>query len=218
MPQYFKPMLVVDGQPLIVSAIKAARAAGSKRIIVVVAPENAQPIIHLLSDAGTIDHNTYFIVQHTACGPGDAYIQAYNLVIEPDVLLLMADNCFGPNDVTNVAKVDEPVVIGTKSIRDLDVAVRFTRVTPDKTFEGPEIDDDQRWSAGSEFRCWVGPVKIDSRALFEELVSNAFDPYPFNELKIGPYLGRVGKITTVHCTTHDVGDSTLWENGNAERS
>lgn len=220
MPQYFKPMLVVDGQPLIVSAIKAARAAGSRRVVVVVAPENAQPIAHLLSDAGVIDHNLYIIVQVAPYGPGDAYILACNLITENEVLLLMADNCFGPNDVTNVARGRGPVVIGTKSIRDRDIAVKFTRVTSERTYEGPEINDAQRWSAGEEFRCWVGPVKVDAKGLFEAIVG-AIDPDRvghLHEVKIGPHLGEVGNIVTVPCTTHDVGDSTLWENGSAERS
>lgn len=209
-PQYFKPMLVVDGQALIVSAIKAAHAAEVGRIIIVLAPENAQAMLSLLRDAEALDDDTYFVIQHTANGPGDAYMLAWNFVTTDQVLLLMADNVFGLTDVRNVVGELGDVVVGTKAIEDEETAAHFTRVTRGRSYEGPNVTNSQRWHVGEPYQCWLGPLKVNAQDLYDVLSDNRGVQ---EELKIGPYLGDVGEIVSVPCNTHDVGDASHWSNG-----
>ena len=209
-PQYHKPLLVVDGQSLIVSAIKQAKVAGIHRVIVVVAPENTMPVTALLNDAGLVDANTFIIVQPTAYGPGDAFLYASELVRSERVLLLMADNMFGPNDIKTVMGLRRDVVIGVQTIAEPEIAVRFTRITPNGTYEGPEIDDSQRYDE-SGFRVWLGPLVVNNEKLRNTLGHVVYDAQQNEELKIGPYLGDVGEILAVGCVTHDVGGVNGWQ-------
>jgi choline kinase len=206
-PAYHKPLLVVDGQALIVTTIKQVRDVTKGRIVVVVAPENASPITNLLEDAGLIDYKTFFIVQPTPNGPGDAFILGSELALTEHVLVLMSDNLYGPDDIHNVANGDADVVIGTHKVQDADVARNFTRVTTHGTYEGPVIDVAQTMEGW--YHLWLGPLRVHRRRLIEELGETG----PEGEVKIGPWLGNVGSIETVTCLTHDVGDVNGLTNG-----
>jgi NDP-sugar pyrophosphorylase family protein len=202
-PQFHKPLMTVDGKAMIVHAVEEARSVPVDKLVIVVAPDNAGPITSLLVDARLLDTDTTIIVQPEPNGPGVAYLLAVDLIACDEVLLLMADNIFGKQDVFRVLHGDANVVVGGRYENDPAIARRFTRVTPSGgTFEGPDINETQEWTA-SRFFIWLGPLRAPTHRL-----AQAIGAYGVvgNEFKIGPALGHCGSIGAVECDTHDVGD------------
>lgn len=204
-PQYFKPLMTVDGQALIVQAIRAARAATWGRVVIVAAPGNVDPMVNLLRDSGDLNEVTDIVIQHTPRGPGHAFLCAAPLVRTERAVVLMADNIFDANDIPSVIdgnKIKPEVSIGTRRVTDESEAVKLTRVNGLGTFEGPEINDRQK--CNDAYECWVGPLVVTVEPLQADLAVASLSTG--EELKLGPFLGARNCHTWVRCNTHDVGE------------
>jgi hypothetical protein len=213
MPPFFKPLSVVDGKSLIVSAISGALDYGAKTVWVVVAPENAGPIISVVRDGVVIGEDSVirYIVQPEANGPGAALSMVLPYCRQGQVLVLMADNVFSQGDIgAIIGYPNEDLVIGTADLDDPEQAARLTRINENgQTFEGPIVNTEtEQWLAGL-YRVWLGPLMVN-----RDQAINAFERYPCwrdGELKIGPVLCRIPRhvgpesFVTVPCNTHDVG-------------
>jgi NDP-sugar pyrophosphorylase family protein len=90
--RYAKPVLPIDGRPVVVTLLQDLRAAGVGRITVVVGHLAGQ----LRSVLGGFPHDLRFVDQPEALGAADAVLRAQ---LEPPYLVLGADTRFAPGAV-----------------------------------------------------------------------------------------------------------------------
>ena len=199
--KYHKPLLVVNGKPLVRNAIQVA-APHVNRIFLVVAPANANPICDVIEGL-----DVTVVVQRHADGPGSALLLAAELSKADNVLVLMADNVLSEKDIDQVIRTGA----GSAGIRKLGVheAARFTWFNPDTQgwveMQTPQFGEDE------EVMCWVGPLMLErERAVsylqFEKDASHE----PGTELLIGPHLNDMGVEAVVHVSTYDIGALDQW--------
>lgn len=195
---YHKPLVPITGKPLVSHAVDQAKHAGAERIVVVVAPENALPISQVLGDRAVT-----LVVQRNPTGPGDALLRGLDAVKSDRVLVLMGDNYFERDDVSNcVIDKGERDAIGVRVVPEKEAA-RFTRISASGYFETEE-GLDVTYSIDNECLVWVGPIVLSASNAAEFLTNVAFDTR--EELKIGKYLGailRSPELVTVE--TLDIG-------------
>ena len=203
-PPFMKPLLVVNGQCLLVNAARlACEAAGrTNRVIVVTAPQNTLQISEVLQDAGLAD-SVDLVVQPAPRGPGDALLRAFKMVGTKNTLILLGDNSLSRQDVETIylqgdSTVDERLVAGCQ-LR-LDGGEFFTRFCENgDIIEGTPGG---RWADGY-YRIWVGPLVVPTNTM-EDLL-RSIDPGS-EELKIGKFLGRLNLIPSlVQVSSEDVG-------------
>lgn len=207
-PPYHKPLVVVDGKPLVLNAVDLAHRKAD-RVVLVLAPENALPVCQLLEDVGDWP-NLQVVVQRSSRGPGEAFLTGWNAA-EKDgkALIMMGDNTFTIEDlngVTNKASMhDECMIIGGRYIDDYSEAARYTRVYGEgrnaRFVEGTDYDS----SAIARPFCWCGPLYVDGESLARVLRNvDAHESVP--ELKLGRYLGYLdAKVRLVEVSTRDIG-------------
>lgn len=183
-PEYHKPLLPVDGVPMVTLAVDLALRAGVTCPVVVAAPANAEAICGALEG-----RPAFVVVQRQPLGAGHALLLGLQASPRPlvdcdRVLVLLSDNLSSDADVDRVAT--HPTAVGIKYIERAR-AFRFDR-----------LDDDGRWVAkepiknmdGPPIACWVGPF-IGWRAHMTRVLAEAVsDRKPGAELHIGPYLGK----------------------------
>ena len=189
---YHKPLLVVNGKSLIAHAVDHALAY-CRKVIVVVAPENALPISQVLGE-----RHVKMIVQRRPGGPGAALRLALGLVTSSHVLVLMADNLFGPDDIADVVGTDtHSSAVGVTPV-DAELARRLTwRRTDGTWFEkvAPTPED------GTSVLAWVGPLKLD---VVE--IARAIDSWgEQGECPIDPLLNQCKIDKLVSVNTLDIG-------------
>lgn len=204
---YHKPLLVVNGKSLIVSAVQRATHATSKPPIVVVAPENALPIAQVLN-------GTWFkmIVQTRPTGPGDALLTGLDLVTDDDALVLMGDNVFVHDDVINVATAPAgKIAVGVQEL-PLEAIERFTRIRERDELchwveKVPPNDEDVVNLEESTGLAWVGPLRLPTGATRSEL--ETLERNEDGERPLGPVLsflsGRLEDFELVPVSTYDIG-------------
>jgi CTP:molybdopterin cytidylyltransferase MocA len=204
-PPFHKPLLPIDGVPLVCRSYDLARSAGVTQPVVVVAPENAAAIDAALGP----NRNAMLVVQRQPYGPGYALLlglQAHPRIIMDDrVLVLLSDNVSTVDDVADVAA--HATAVGVKEF-NRDDALRFTWLVDDTWIEDktrrPRLN-----RTAETVTCWVGPF-IGWRPKMQSVLRNLlrdFDPN-VEELLIGPYLDLFmvdEKNVTVPVSSYDVG-------------
>lgn len=196
--KYHKPLLVVNGKPLIRNAVLAAEEFVD-HIFVVVAPANAMPICDVLEDL-----DCTVLVQRKANGPGDALLTAARLSTAEKILVLMADNVLTMHDVKRV--LDSGYAAAGTRLMSPDEAARFTWYS-ESTQSWVEKSAPVGLDAHGDVVCWVGPLVINRMQCVEVLVANRSE----GELLIGPYLTKMGVDTGVTVDTYDIGTLEMWE-------
>lgn len=199
---FWKPLTVVNGEPLILKIIRQVfnldDGAGTR--VVVVSPENAQPITQLIVARGWDDF-VNIVVQPTPSGPGDAYLRAGGFfAVGAPVMIVAADNVISDDDLQTVAGyADHGYVIGT-GIVDGSVAQNFTLVDEKGTVkEGGNIST-MLWKDRT-FRAWLGPLIVPNGAMRTAL-SGEVD----GEVKIGANLQRMCRVPMlIPVTCYDIG-------------
>lgn len=206
-PPYHKPLMVVDGKPLILGALEVAHRVRTSSTVVVVAPENALPICQLIDDAGADYSDVRVVVQRNSRGPGAAFIEGWRASDRTETtMLLMGDNTFDNaevNTVCNKASHDR-VVVGGRWVLPGDLLTRFTRV------HGSGVG--ARFAEGDLFEneppnpfLWCGPLVLNGKALCDVLMGiEKHEAVP--ELKLGRYLGYLeANVHLVEVSSKDVG-------------
>lgn len=171
-PPFMKPLILVNGRPLIQHALlHAMRDWKADPVIIVASPENEKMIksvVHHLYDEVT------WVKQEKPSGVLNAISLAMPLVTTEMTVILCGDNTFDLDELDS--HILERRVRSHRSaiaIRQLDLtsAGRFTRV--DMTYEPIRLVP-----AGSEVasgQCWIGPVLLET----EEAIQ-ALDQQPVN--------------------------------------
>lgn len=181
-PPFRKPLIEVNGVPLVRTAVELAIGAGVEQPVVVAAPINAADV-----DAALSGLPACIVIQRQPHGPGDALrvgLQVHDRSLGCyRVLVLLSDNVITHNDVREVMKHE--VAIGVRSTPRAN-ANRFTWFDPTlhDWREKVTITD------GEPVDCWVGPF-IGWRSRMERVMQEVCDDARRRdgEALIGPYLG-----------------------------
>lgn len=203
-PTGLKPLVVVNGETLIARLVRQARTFAAGRIVVVVSPTNAAPIVELIERGDRRDVD--YVVQPVPAGPGEALLRGLAVVRTAHTLVLAGDNWM-PDVALHDVVEDIPmgVAVGVRVVTDPAVARRFTRLrevpraATCEAEEGPELGWSGPWTV------WCGPLVIptdNARIALQAAVTGRGD----NEAKIGPYLHRMGaSVGLVGVEAQDIG-------------
>lgn len=181
---YRKPLLEVDGVPLVRRAVELAISVGVAEPVVVAAPPNALDICEALAGLPVA-----LIIQARPLGPADALrvgLKVHNVSLGSyRVMVLLADNVLRHEDLETISRHETAVGVAVKPRSE---AGRFTWFDPDSDDwrEKVEIPD------GEPVECWVGPfVGLRSKMdrVTREVCLAAREKC--SEALIGPYLGRM---------------------------
>jgi CTP:molybdopterin cytidylyltransferase MocA len=217
-PSSFKPLMIVNGRPLIVTLVKQALSSVGNATVVV-SPQNCAAICEVLYDNGLLDDPTLvrIVVQPAARGPGEGLQRALLSCHSQRVLLLLGDNIVPSTDIVNCIETDVKtcaevdagtvVTVCTTVLEDEGDALRFTRVSfgDKKHLSFVEGEQGGEWPDGS-YKCWVGPMLFDRlRALNTLRHTN----YTGGELKISGPIGSIPHVDIrwVKGSSVDVGTS-----------
>lgn len=201
MAPFHKPLMVVNGRPLIQQVVAHASTFVAGRIIVVVAPENALPITQVLNTMHVNGTEVVVVVQRLPLGPGASLRTGLRQCKAEDALVLLSDNVMSNGDVASVVRSRYDNVIGVRAIEP-EGAERFTRIrTDNKWVEKIPIEDKDIHSDGM-VRCWVGPIKVRAKEM-EHALSSYFQQH--GEVPIGPVFNNLTNVATVAVTSSDVG-------------
>jgi len=198
---FHKPLMVVNGQPLISSAVHTAYSATQDaRVIVVAAPENAQPIASILSHSGV----PYLMaVQPYPLGPGDALQVGLEMARSGDVMVLMGDNTFDTREVSQMV-IDHRSTGARLSVGGhemlIEDAERFTWLHDGVWREKTRPDFDYT-NALKPF-VWIGPVIIDRDRAYDWLSVQGRGNG--RELAISPLFNEFTREETKLCSVSSV--------------
>lgn len=198
---WLKPLLPIDGVPLITRAVDAALEYCS-HVTVVVAPENVRPISDVLGS-----RNVTLIVQREPRGPGDALLVGLQVARSERVLVLLADNVLGPRDVAQL------VGEGGVGVRQLpvDQAERFTRYNhAHRRWQEKVPVTTDHIDSSKLVTCWVGPLVVDAQKARGVLARYRSDE---GELLLGPYLSDICADRRVLVEARDVGTVETYVGG-----
>lgn len=202
MPRFWKPLLVIDGKPLIRQAVENAISVTSAggahpNVIVVAAPENAAPICDVLGNLPAT-----VVVQRRTDGPGAGLVLGMRLCDSERVLVLMGDNITPRDDVKLIAE-SPGCAVGIRRMKPTAEVERFTRyMGGGKWVEKTPLTPQELTE--SYIDVWLGPLVV--RRFDTQKTYNAIVPAMNEELPIGPYLGRIAPSPTfVEVSSFDIG-------------
>ncbi len=182
-PEFHKPLVPINGSPLVAQAVEHGLKQGGLAIVVT-APGNTELVHQALPDHRKIR----LVVQRHPDGPGAALLLGLEAASSDRVMVLMADNLMSSEDVLSVARQGEESCAVAVRVVPMEDAMRFTRIVGTHTYEGDALHDDER---GETYSCvWVGPLVIDRKKAVSVL-KNADSPSDGRELKIGPFLPKI---------------------------
>jgi dTDP-glucose pyrophosphorylase len=164
-PAYMKPLILVNGEPIIKTLVQGlATVAG--RIIIVCAPQNATQIVDVLSGVAPLAE-VLFCLQPEATGPRGAVYIGAQMVTRKSVMVVCADNVIPLDDIARATAQHrlnpELTTIVTRDVPS-NGAARFTRVYQGagKVKEGPM----EEWEpTDHNITCWVGPLVFGTETL-----------------------------------------------------
>ena len=200
---FFKPLLELNGIPLLGYALKYAEVAQAEHVTVVVSPSNRLVIEHV-----TDEYNDWvsLAVQEQPFGPGHAAMIGLEHVKTTKTMLLMSDNIMNVDTVIDMAATANERDCDAVGIRlvEPDHSSRFTRIRlrPSGLYvyvEGTEVSDDDIWPLTKEVAVWCGPLIFDSEkahSVLSRAFLNANIASSSAELKIGPYLDQIMNVET----------------------
>lgn len=197
---FHKPLMIVDGQPLISSAVNAAidHDPLTRTVTVVAAPDNVSPICELLADH-LRTRRVNVVVQPTPRGPGAALLTGLAAVHTEYVLVLAGDNTTHADELSAYAGA---TTVGFKVV-SAEESKRYTCIVGDYVFE----DDRERTS--DTYRVWCGPLMLPTSETIDHL-SYVERATPGVELKLGRHIQPISRkygsrIRLVPSSARDVG-------------
>lgn len=190
-PPFHKPMLVINGRPLIAQLVEAVQsltklhtAPGvTPRIIIVCAPQN----INALTTVLPMIDNMLFVVQREADGVLNAVRTGLSVTTDTTVTLLCADNVIAlttwlldPFKRNTTIELDTLYIHG--QFMSADTVEQFTYFSHGKWFEKTPVVGD---SSARRF-CWLGPLTFNA-----SLMRSAINRYTVDHPSENQSIGRV---------------------------
>lgn len=167
MPGFMKPLMLVNGRPLVRHALDhAVWDWKAERVIFVAAPQNASLLAQVTGEPNC--ERREWVLQPSPDGIIDAISRALPLVTTEWTLILCADNTFSGN-VTSLPR--RTACFGARVLAAED-ASRFTRAVtrPDhgtRVLARDEPNDLPRVEAG--VMVWIGPLLLKTKELCSAL-------------------------------------------------
>ena len=185
-PPGLKPLLLINGRPLIQHAVSHALDAWrASKIVIVVNPDNARAITAI------IDHRWNFVVQPEPAGIIDAIRRALPFVKTRHTLLLCADNTFEGGVICPTA--DEQYIAIRRDLPPAEVQ-RFTRVCRLSNGQCKIIQPNEAvWNT----EVWIGPLVVLTYRLAQAIDDGGDD--------LIAVLQRVGPFTPIEMACSDLG-------------
>lgn len=197
MPPYFKPLMTINGECLLVRTLRQVHdvfQGASYDVTVVAAPENALPICQVLNDA---EMDADIIVQRQPAGPGAAVLRALN--DSQTSLVLMGDNLMNRQAIVDVASAvgsGSKAAVGGRLSESTSESSTRQRVGTGLWVEKEPVSELDKLSFS-----WIGPVCARTRDLRDALLMQAAVN---GELPIGPSFNILKpECVEVECT--DIG-------------
>lgn len=204
---YMKPLLVVNGKPIIRHAIERAKQVTTGRVIVVAAPENALAITQIIVAAG-LDQYVTIVLQMRPGGPGEAVLIGMRLVTSSKVLILMGDNVTSTGDIVSVidATADDSSAVGVTANVKHDDAERFTWYHKNVGWREKINPAEENLHETELVSAWCGPICMD-RATFIQALNrlHVIEEAQHPEKSIGKAFNFVHNVRLVPVSTIDIG-------------
>lgn len=161
-----KPLILVNGKPLVRHAVDHAYLWGAAQHVIVVSPDNARLVTQV------VDRNYFdWVLQPEPTGVVDALRRAVRLVTGNRALILCADNTFqfeNPDELACELKTRAAAGESLIATRELSVreAARFTTLEFKEPGARCGLDV---WPAGRNHKasqwCWIGPLLLQTTEL-----------------------------------------------------
>jgi molybdopterin-guanine dinucleotide biosynthesis protein A len=217
---FYKPMLEINGIPLLRHAIEYALAGKCSKAIVVVSPHNVDYVSDTLSLYSSF---VELATQEEPMGPGHAALVGMSRVKSEKTMLLMSDNIMDHSAVAEMAEKARHGAASVVGIRrvPLTEAGRFTRLHRGARggyvyVEGEAVSDKDLWHDYGCATVWCGPLIYDTataiRVLRREMDKKELSASS-SELKLGPYLSEImcNPTELVDVRAMDVGIPAVYE-------
>lgn len=163
-PPFMKPLMLVNGKPLVRHAIDHAMEWGAKHAVIVVSPDNASLIPTVVPHVGV-----HWVLQPRAEGVVDAIRRGMHAVKSDMTLILCADNTFDHSQPQSelLGIVERREASFGSRVLNLRAAARFTQWTPRTDTPGVHIVDTNADNAGHSLtgNCWIGPLLLKTDML-----------------------------------------------------
>jgi CTP:molybdopterin cytidylyltransferase MocA len=137
-----KPVLPIDGRPVIATLLGELAGAGIAQAWIVVG--HLAEYVERIAEEAYVRPRLRFVRQPRAVGSADAVVRALSAGAEPPLLVSAADTVFGPGDVARFAAVEEAAIAwrtrprGTPLDVENDRVVRVPgRVSDSRCFAAP---------------------------------------------------------------------------------
>jgi hypothetical protein len=204
-PPYYKPLMTVDGKPLITRAIDQVLQYADD-ITVVASPMNVQALVHVING-----RPVHISIQPEPRGPGDALRIGLRTVDHDRTFVLMGDNTFRARDLHKMTVSQKQSVVGI-GLEEQEQATRFTRIGVGVAIggeepifeEGPQISRQFIDPATGMVTVWKGPLILSTTTARDAFC--AAPGFPDEEFKIGPLLNKFSyDMELVEVQTEDIG-------------
>ncbi len=184
--RYAKPVLPIDGRPVIASVLRDLEEAGVGRITVVVG-HLAEQVEHVLAG---FPHEHRFVRQPEALGGADAVRHAG---LDPPYVVVGADTLFSPGDLASFVErapaFDNAVAVRPRPaspFRDRvkvegDLVTQFGYDDPDNTMAGAPL-----WFVGPTAHRHLDSLDGPPYELKEALRRAGDEGFPTGAIRIGP--------------------------------
>ncbi|CDQ20253.1 glucose-1-phosphate thymidylyltransferase RfbA [Halobacillus karajensis] len=131
-----KHLLAVYDKPMIYYPLSMLMLAGIKKIMIISTPEDLPRFKQLLGDGTSLGISLHFKIQEEPRGIPDAFIVAEDFIGEDNVTLILGDNIFYGQGLTDILR---------KAVKNHSGATVFGyRVKDPKRFGVVEFDDNQK--------------------------------------------------------------------------
>jgi choline kinase len=206
---YHKPLLVVEGKPLVLRVMESCKRFVD-RIILVVAPENAHAMASLVGSWG-MSHRLHIVVQPVPLGPGEALYRGLCVSDSIETLVVCGDNIVPAADME---KFNYPqcsrIGVGVKITESDEEAQRFSRLDVN-TWQFIE-DRPGGKTADGRYLCWLGPIRVPTRPTQNVLEQAIKMQVKRREIKIAENLNRLNwEVVPIEVSCVDVGIPTVLE-------
>jgi molybdopterin-guanine dinucleotide biosynthesis protein A len=200
-PPFHKPLLVINGRPLITQLVEAVRSLTSlhatpgvtPRIIIVCAPQNISALTAVLP---MVD-NMLFVIQREADGVLNAVRTGLAVATDTTAMLLCADNIIALSTWSlepfyRESTTDHDALYVHGQFIPAPEVERFTYFSDGKWFEKTSVVG----SSPAQKFCWLGPLVFNT-ALMRDAIDRFSVDYPTERQSVG----RVFNYYTGNCWT-----------------
>jgi len=169
-PSYYKPLILVDGEPLIKRIVRQVKHWRPGRIVVVASPYNIQAIVDVLEDGGSSD--LQYVIQPTPTGPINAVYRGVLACSAPAVNIICGDNIISHDDFEGLHRKFQKLMADQNDmLLETALAWGFTNLYEEAATRFTVYDEDTKafidkppspelYAVERKVPAWIGPILI----------------------------------------------------------